>query len=118
MGLQFSQECFCGNTYFSAEVDAVPSDACYMPCSGDEGEICGGPWANSVYIVGDPAELTEHEKEVGGGMKIQGKGQKERMMQEQKKPSHANVEKKGKKKRERNDNRADRVKSREERMKT
>eukprot|EP00904_Undaria_pinnatifida_P003700 jgi/Undpi1/13330/HiC_scaffold_8.g02989.m1 len=64
MGLQFSQECFCGNTYFSAEVDAVPSDACYMPCSGDEGEICGGPWANSVYIVGDPAELTEHEKEI------------------------------------------------------
>ena len=35
-----------------------------MPCSGDEDAVCGGPWANSVYIVGDPAEMTEEEKKV------------------------------------------------------
>ena len=64
MGLQFSQECFCGDTYFTADQDPIPTDACFMPCSGDEALVCGGPWANSVYIVGEPAEMTEEEQEV------------------------------------------------------
>lgn len=64
MGLQYSQDCFCGDTYFTAERDAVPSDECTMPCNGDESVICGGPWANSIYIVGDPAQMTPAELEV------------------------------------------------------
>ncbi|CAM9955524.1 unnamed protein product, partial [Laminaria digitata] len=50
LGLQFSQECFCGDTYFSAEQGPIATEACFMPCSGDEHVVCGGPWANSVYL--------------------------------------------------------------------
>eukprot|EP00903_Cladosiphon_okamuranus_P015353 g14179.t1 len=63
MGLQYSQDCFCGDTYYTAERDAVPTDMCTMPCNGDESLICGGPWANSIYIVGDPAQMTAAELE-------------------------------------------------------
>lgn len=64
MGLQYSQDCFCGDTYYTAERDAVPSDMCTMSCLGDDSLICGGPWANSIYIVGDPAKMTAAELEV------------------------------------------------------
>jgi len=46
-GLQYSQHCFCGNSYGKLG----KSDNCKMPCSGNKGEICGGGWANSVYQV-------------------------------------------------------------------
>jgi WSC domain len=44
---QFSSHCFCSNSYgkYGTAVN------CNMPCSGDAGEICGGGWANSVYVV-------------------------------------------------------------------
>lgn len=64
MGLQYSRECFCGNTYFTAEVDPIPTNTCTMPCSGDPAITCGGPWTNSVYIVGDPANKTPAEIDV------------------------------------------------------
>eukprot|EP00752_Nemacystus_decipiens_P017488 g15679.t1 len=63
MGLQYSHDCFCGDTYYTAERDAAPSDMCTMPCLGDESLTCGGPWANSIYIVGDPAQMTAAELE-------------------------------------------------------
>lgn len=65
MGLQYAHDCFCGDTYYTAERDAVPTDMCDMPCLGDDSLICGGPWANSIYIVGDPAQMTAAELEVG-----------------------------------------------------
>ncbi len=46
-GTQYGAFCFCGNSY----EDAGISPNCNMKCSGDTGEICGGPWANSVYRV-------------------------------------------------------------------
>jgi hypothetical protein len=46
-GLQYSQQCFCGNSYGKLG----KSDNCNMPCSGNKGEICGGGWANSVYQI-------------------------------------------------------------------
>lgn len=64
MGLQYSQDCFCGDTYYTAERDAVPTADCNMQCLGDDSVICGGPWANSIYIVGDPAEMTAAELKV------------------------------------------------------
>lgn len=54
MGLQYSQECFCGDTYYTEDAPALATDTCFMPCVGDVGTTCGGPWANSVYVVGDP----------------------------------------------------------------
>lgn len=64
MGLQYSHDCFCGDTYYTAERDAVPTDKCTMPCTGDDSLICGGAWANSIYIVGDPTQMTAEELEV------------------------------------------------------
>ncbi|CBJ30709.1 thaumatin-domain containing protein [Ectocarpus siliculosus] len=61
MALQYSQDCFCADTYYTAERDAIPTDTCNMPCKGDENVICGGAWSNSIYIVGDPTEMTEEE---------------------------------------------------------
>ena len=51
-GLQYSQQCFCGNSYGKLG----KSDNCKMPCSGNKGEICGGSWANSVYRVESVSE--------------------------------------------------------------
>jgi hypothetical protein len=47
-GLQYSAQCFCGNTYGRYGA----STACTMPCSANTSEICGGTWANSVYSTG------------------------------------------------------------------
>lgn len=44
-GTQYASSCFCGHSYgrFGA------ADNCNMPCSGNQNEICGGTWSNSVY---------------------------------------------------------------------
>lgn len=44
-GTQYSSQCFCGNNYGIYG----KSQNCNMQCSGNSGQICGGPWANSVY---------------------------------------------------------------------
>lgn len=46
-GLQFGKWCFCGN----APGTKVAQSTCAMPCSGNPAQMCGGPWANSVYSV-------------------------------------------------------------------
>mmetsp|Transcript_37059 Transcript_37059/g.90070 ORF Transcript_37059/g.90070 Transcript_37059/m.90070 type:complete len:430 (-) Transcript_37059:448-1737(-) len=43
-GLEFSSECFCGNTYDSIGT----ANNCGMTCGGEE---CGGPFALSVYAT-------------------------------------------------------------------
>ncbi len=47
-GLQYSKQCFCGNSYGRYG----RSNNCNMRCSGDKQKICGGSWANSVYATG------------------------------------------------------------------
>ncbi|CAM9783476.1 unnamed protein product, partial [Choristocarpus tenellus] len=59
IGLQYSEECFCGDSYFSDDQPAVASDGCNMPCLGNPDLLCGGSWTNSVYDLGDPSEETE-----------------------------------------------------------
>jgi hypothetical protein len=44
-GTQYSSFCFCGNDYGKSG----PSNACNARCTGNFNEICGGPWANTVY---------------------------------------------------------------------
>ncbi len=46
-GLQYGDQCFCGNTFDHYG----PATNCNMPCTYDPGETCGGTWANSVYRV-------------------------------------------------------------------
>jgi hypothetical protein len=42
---QYGSFCFCGHTYGTLGA----ADNCNMPCAGNNGEICGGPWANTVF---------------------------------------------------------------------
>lgn len=49
-GVEWANECYCGNHY-----DRYGnSSSCNLPCIGDSNKICGGPWALSVYNT-DPA---------------------------------------------------------------
>lgn len=58
-GTQFSNYCFCGNSYGRSG----PANNCDMACAGNPGERCGGGWANSVYATGAAA---------GGGQPLPG----------------------------------------------
>ena len=46
-GLQYGIQCFCGNSYGKYG----ESYSCNYVCSGNQDEICGGYWANSVYSI-------------------------------------------------------------------
>jgi hypothetical protein len=52
-GTQNSSQCFCGNTFGQYGL----SNACTMGCSGYNGEVCGGPLANSVSLTGVPPSM-------------------------------------------------------------
>ncbi len=47
-GTQYGRYCFCGNRYGRFG----PSTNCNRVCSGDNAEICGGSWANSISRSG------------------------------------------------------------------
>ncbi len=46
-GTQYGSYCFCGAAYGRTG----PSSDCTMTCAGDASQICGGPYANSVYEI-------------------------------------------------------------------
>ena len=47
-GVESSSECFCGTE--GADYGRLgESKACDYVCGGDDGEICGGHWAVSIY---------------------------------------------------------------------
>jgi len=46
--VQNGSECFCGNSYDRLGT----ANNCNRPCSGNSTQICGGPWALSVYYTG------------------------------------------------------------------
>jgi WSC domain len=50
-GTQSGAFCFCGNTA-GTHGPALPPSACNSPCMGSQGEMCGGPSANSVSLTG------------------------------------------------------------------
>ena len=47
---QIHTECFIGTSLTDAQSQGS-SSACTTSCAGDNSEICGGPWANSVYTL-------------------------------------------------------------------
>jgi hypothetical protein len=53
-GLEYSSQCFCDNFIRNAGALAASDSACAMTCSGNSGEICGGPDLLSVYSIGTP----------------------------------------------------------------
>ncbi len=50
-GVQYGNQCWCGNTFGSYGT----STACTMACSGDATKICGGFNANNIYATGVPS---------------------------------------------------------------
>lgn len=47
-GVEFGVECYCGNDFTTK----TPSASCNVPCAGDNSQMCGGPWAVSVFQNG------------------------------------------------------------------
>ncbi|PHH66254.1 hypothetical protein CDD81_7847 [Ophiocordyceps australis] len=53
-GTEYSQECWCGLS-IRQEAVKLSDEACNMKCQGDqEGTLCGGEWAVSVYMCQAP----------------------------------------------------------------
>ena len=46
-GVQYSKQCFCGNSYGRYG----RATNCNMRCSGNKSQICGGSWANTIYKI-------------------------------------------------------------------
>ncbi|VDI47438.1 Hypothetical predicted protein [Mytilus galloprovincialis] len=50
LGLQYSFECFCGDSWNNSDVYNETNDSeCNLECQGNSSQICGGDWRNSVY---------------------------------------------------------------------
>ncbi|TFK30153.1 WSC-domain-containing protein [Coprinopsis marcescibilis] len=56
-GLEFGNECYCGNTIMY-DYGAAPQSNCSMPCSGNNGQTCGGVSAMQIYRFGNAAYKT------------------------------------------------------------
>ncbi|KAJ7481720.1 glyoxal oxidase N-terminus-domain-containing protein [Mycena latifolia] len=55
-GVEYGNECYCGNGYATTAVSANEKD-CSMPCAGKSSEICGAGYRLSVYSS-DPSPGT------------------------------------------------------------
>ena len=62
-GVQYSSQCFCGNSYGKYG----RASNCNMHCNGDKSKICGGTWANSVY---DVSHLNVPRIHYGSGVEV------------------------------------------------
>ena len=63
-GLQWYGQCFAGNTPGYVQV----ADAeCNTPCNANPGEMCGGPWRNSIYRTGVTPSKTLSVAKGGSG---------------------------------------------------
>jgi len=60
-GVQYSKQCFCGDT-----APTETADNCDMKCSGDNDQICGGRWAMNVYSTSAKAYSCEHATQSPG----------------------------------------------------
>ncbi|CAH1776385.1 unnamed protein product, partial [Owenia fusiformis] len=46
-GVQNGGQCFCGTSYGKNG----SSSGCNSQCQGDSTQICGGVWANDIYVI-------------------------------------------------------------------
>ncbi|KAF8244149.1 WSC-domain-containing protein [Wilcoxina mikolae CBS 423.85] len=58
-GLQYSEECWCGNTVASEKLGA---HKCTMKCAGDSGEFCGGWQKLSLYKQTPKMMVGKHKR--------------------------------------------------------
>jgi hypothetical protein len=48
--VEYTDECFCSNTYANALPPApAPASFCNMPCAGDPTQTCGGGYLMQIY---------------------------------------------------------------------
>lgn len=61
-GMEYSNECYCGNTIAPASVAQASSDPavnnCNMLCTGNQTEYCGGPSRLSMYALNSTAPVS------------------------------------------------------------
>jgi hypothetical protein len=50
MGVEYSDECYCG-TYPTGDSTTAPQSDCNMTCAGDSSQICGGRSRLNVYTL-------------------------------------------------------------------
>lgn len=50
-GVEYGQECYCGNTLDNGASLSLTSGQCYMDCPGNAGQKCGGPNAIQLYTA-------------------------------------------------------------------
>jgi hypothetical protein len=48
-GVEYTHECYCGNSLLVANGNGVPSGMCSYPCLGNTKQVCGGSRLLSVY---------------------------------------------------------------------
>ncbi|KAL1955708.1 hypothetical protein VTO42DRAFT_8180 [Malbranchea cinnamomea] len=64
-GMEYASQCFCDN-YVRKAAPLVDDADCWMSCSGDADQICGGPDRVSVYSKGDLIILPNPTPQTGG----------------------------------------------------
>jgi hypothetical protein len=58
-GVEFAQECYCGNTLQNGGKPAPDGDRfCNMACTGDDDEVCGGPNRLNLFKFEVPPSTT------------------------------------------------------------
>jgi hypothetical protein len=72
-GMEFGQECYCGDVSDIATGAPAAQGDCDMPCSGDPIHLCGGPnrlsvytWSGSLQTWHTPANTGQYEFLIGG----------------------------------------------------
>ena len=64
-GLEYYQECYCGNNILNGGAETTASD-CSFPCTGDSAEVCGAGNRLSMYWSGQtPPSAPEIVPSVG-----------------------------------------------------
>ena len=70
-GTEYSDECYCGNTFNAGSVSASNAD-CSMTCAANASEFCGGPDRLSVYVLNGtipPASSTTGEDALSSALR-------------------------------------------------
>ncbi|CAG8644440.1 553_t:CDS:2, partial [Ambispora gerdemannii] len=65
-GLEDGHQCFCGNDYtVNGQASGAPNEQCSTSCVGNNSQICGGPFALSIYKVPNNSSTNSTLKIVG-----------------------------------------------------
>jgi len=53
LGFKMVSHGFCGGSDYAklGQSSDGTYDGCYMPCTGDDKQVCGGSWRNNVYSI-------------------------------------------------------------------